>query len=70
MNTSSTVSKTTRSSDFTIAKGVPIWAIVGGIAVIGGVAVLATGGSTEPSGSPDDPGGTSNIPDPLKPGGS
>ena len=55
------------SKQFVVAKGIPIWLVVAGVAVVGGiVGVIVSGGEEPPPGGGDE---TNDIPDPIKPGG-
>ena len=55
--------KRVESEQFVVAKGVPIWLVVAGVAVVGGVVGVIVSGGEEPP--PDN----NDIPDPIKPGG-
>jgi len=60
--------KTVESLPFTVSGGMPIWAVVAGVAVVGGVVGVVMSGGEEPP--VDDPVVNTDIPDPIKPGGN
>ena len=59
--------KRVESQQFVVAKGIPIWLVVAGVAVVGGVVGVIVSSKGEPL--LDDGPVNNDIPDPIKPGG-
>lgn len=56
------------SQQFVVAKGLPIWAVVAGVAVVGGVVGVVISG--QDGGEDPDPNTPEDIPNPIKPDGN
>lgn len=62
--------KTVKSAQFVVAKGMPVWLVLAGIAVVGGVAGVIMSGGDDGGTTPDPVVTDNDIPDPIKPGGN
>ncbi len=61
--------KTVESVQFAVAKGMPVWVVVAGVAVVGGVVGVVMSLGDDGGGTPDPVVTDNDIPDPIKPGG-